>query len=456
MKDRSSLYCIIGAGPVGLSMARALAKAGIPYEQLEADSDLGGNWGHGVFTTTHIISSKRTTEYADYPMPADYPDFPSAEQMLAYLRSYAQHFDLRQRIQFNTRVVFCRPLEDHRWEVEVQPSEASGDPSIPLLTERRVYRGVLVCNGHHWDCRWPEHPGHFRGEYIHSKQYKTPEQLRGKRVLVIGGGNSACDIASEAARVGQRAAISLRHGYWFLPKTIFGRPLVEIIPFWAPVWSQRLVLRGLLRIVQGKYESYGLPRPNYRIFEKHPTVNSELLHYIKHGRIKPKPDIARFDEHTVEFTDGSREEYDIVVAATGFNVSFPFLPPGLVPVQGGLALLYGGCVLPTVKNLYVIGTGQARYGFGPLLTPASDMVARLIQLQEQMELPVGLVMQESGVPLPKTHLVDPHAALRHMKFARKFLLPRLLKKERKLRSRMAVPAPPVCTPPQASTHAGVY
>src|SRR6185312_11039192 len=111
MEDRSSLYCIIGAGPVGLSMARALAKAGIPYEQLEADNDVGGNWRHGVFTTTHIISSKKTTEYSDFPMPSDYPDFPSAEQMLAYLRSYAQHFDLRQRIQFNTRVVFCRPLK---------------------------------------------------------------------------------------------------------------------------------------------------------------------------------------------------------------------------------------------------------------------------------------------------------------------------------------------------------
>ena len=443
MLDRSSHYCIIGAGPVGLSMARALKKAGVAYEQLDADADVGGNWRHGVYSTAHIISSKKTTEYADYPMPSGYPDFPSAAQMLDYLRDYTEHFGLRDNIRFKTRVVACRPLNDHRWQVEL----ASG--------ETRIYRGVLVCNGHHWDCRWPVYPGEFTGDYIHSKQYKTPEQLRNKRVLVIGGGNSACDIASEAARVGQSSSLSLRRGYWFLPKTLLGRPLVEIIPSWAPVWLQRVVLKALLRVVVGRYQDYGLPKPTHRIFEAHPTVNSELLYYIKHGRVHPRPDIARFDGKIVEFINGRREEYDMVVAATGYHLSFPFLPQGLVPVQGGLALLYGGCVLPTVKNLYVIGTGQARYGFGPLLTPAADMVARLVQLQEQMELPIGLVMKEAGARLPKTHLVDPHAALRHMRRAR-FTLPLLARKERKLRQRLSLPGPPAFGPPPARNEAAAY
>jgi cation diffusion facilitator CzcD-associated flavoprotein CzcO len=443
LQDHSSHYCIIGAGPVGLSMARALKKAGIAYEQLDADSDVGGNWRHGVYSTAHIISSKKTTEYADYPMPADYPDFPSAEQMLAYLHSYTNHFRLREHIQFKTKVSFCHPLGDHRWAVEL----ATG--------ETRIYRGVLVCNGHHWDCRWPQYPGEFTGEFIHSKHYKTPEQLRGKRVLTIGGGNSACDIASEAARVGKTSVLSIRRGYWFLPKTLVGKPLVEIIPGWCPLWLQRLALRAMLRVVVGRYEDYGLPRPSHRIFEAHPTVNSELLHYIKHGRVRPRPDIARFDGKMVEFADGTREEFDMVVAATGYHVSFPFLPEGLVPVRGGLALLYGGCVLPTVKNLFVIGTGQARYGFGPLLTPAAELIVRLIQLQEQMELPIGLVMKESGAPLPKTHLVDPHAALRHMRRAR-WTLPLLLRKEGKLRRRLALPVPPAFGPPSASSQAGAY
>ena len=149
---------------------------------------------------------------------------------------FKELFDLRQHIQFNTKVVMARPLEaEHpfgagRWEVEL----ASG--------EKRIYKGILVCNGHHWDRRWPSYPGQFDGETIHSKDYKRPEQLAGKRVLVIGGGNSACDIASEAARVGECSHLSLRRGYWFLPKTIFGLPLVEWIKGWMPVFAQRIFM----------------------------------------------------------------------------------------------------------------------------------------------------------------------------------------------------------------------
>jgi hypothetical protein len=422
MADYSNKMAIIGAGPVGLCIAKALLQHGISYDQLEADDELGGNWYHGVYTTAHIISSKRTTEYSDFPMPEDYPDFPSREQMANYLRAYAEHFKLRSQIQFKTKVVLARPTADQHWEVEL----ANG--------ERRVYKGLLVCNGHHWDRRWPNYPGEFTGEYFHSKDYKTPEQLTGKRVLVIGGGNSACDIASEAARVGRSCHLSLRRGYWFLPKTIFGVPLVELFFPWLPVALQRPMLRVLLRVTFGKYEQYGLPKPDHRIFEHHPTVNSEMLHYVKHGRIQPKPDVALFDGQRVYFVDGSVEEFDTIVCATGFHVSFPFLPPGLVPIRGGSALLYGGVCLPEYKNLYVVGTGQPRYGFGPLITRGADLIARLVKLQEQMELPLGLVMKESGMKLPHTHLVNPHALMRQMWWARK-TLPLLMRKERKLRSK---------------------
>ncbi len=182
MSDRSAVMALIGAGPVGLGLAKALLEHKIPYE------------------------------YTDYPMPADYPDFPSRQQMLDYLRDYAQKFQLTPHIEFNTKVVMALPLADGRWELEL----ASG--------EKRVYKGLIVCNGHHWDRRFPNYAGKFEGEFIHSKDYRTPAQLAGKRVLVIGGGNSACDIAAEAARVGKTARISLRRGYWFLPKTLFGIP----------------------------------------------------------------------------------------------------------------------------------------------------------------------------------------------------------------------------------------
>jgi Flavin-binding monooxygenase-like len=427
MDDRSSLLAVIGAGPVGLAIARALLQHGIPYEQLEADDDLGGNWYHGVYETAHIISSRKTTEYADFPMSDNYPDFPSARQMLDYLASYAETFKLRPHIQFRTKVLMCLPLADGSWEVEL----ASG--------EKRVYKGVIVCNGHHWDKRYPDYCGTFTGEYIHSKDYKHPQQLANKRVLVIGGGNSACDLAAEAARVGRSCDISIRRGYWFLPKTVFGVPLPELVPGWVPVSVQRVLLRMILRIVVGRYESYGLPKPNHRIFEAHPTLNSEILHYMKHGRIRPRPGVDRFDGSRVVFSDGSSEEFDMVVCATGFHLSFPFLPPGLVPVQGSNALLYAGCTLPKYKNLYVVGTAQVRYGFGPLMTPAAAMICQMIKLQDQMELPIGLVLKESGAKPPTTHLLDPHRALRQMKFA-KYTLPLLRRRERKLRRRLRLGA----------------
>jgi hypothetical protein len=274
--------------------------------------------------------------------------------------------------------------------------------------------------------------------------------LSGKRVLVIGGGNSACDIASEAARVASDACISLRRGYWFLPKTLMGYPLVDLIKGWFPVWAQRIFLRAMLRIVFGKYSHYGLPDPQHKIFEAHPTINSELLYYIKQGAIRPKPDIARFDEKTVHFVDGTSEEFDVVVCATGYHVSFPFLPPGLVPVKGSAAQTYGGCVLPDYKNIYIIGTSQVRYGFGPLVTPGVDLIARMMLAQDKMELPIGLVLKESGVRPARSHLVDPHAALRSMKRGKR-MLPLLIWKEKKLRKRLSGQqrVPPRVQAPQA-------
>lgn len=433
MEDRRDRMAVIGAGPVGLGIARALKARGIAYDQFEADDDVGGNWYHGVYDTAHIISSRKTTEFAEYPMPADYPDFPSREQMVAYLRDYARHFELRPAIQFNSKVVLARPRPDELWELGF----ADGT--------HRLYKGVMVCNGHHWSRRFPDYPGTFTGTFIHSKDYRDPSQLAGKRVLVIGGGNSACDVASEAARVGRSCDLSLRRGYWFLPKTILGRPLVEVLPLWVPVGLQRLFLRAALKIIVGDYRRYGLPLPDHKIFEHHPTINSELLHYVKHGRIRPRPDVRCFDGSRVEFVDGSSAEYDMVVCATGFHLDFPFLPKGLVPVKGGLAHVYGGALLPEYRHLYIIGTMQPRYGFGPLLSEGAELTAMMVDLQDRMELPLGRVLKEMGQTPPATHLVNPGEALKRMRRAKK-LMPRFLPRaERRLREKIACGAPPLAS-----------
>ena len=412
-------FALVGAGPIGLCVARALAQHGIPYVQFESANAVGGNWRDGVYETAHIISSRKTTEFSDYPMPAEYPDFPSGAQMLAYVQDYARHYDLVPRIAFGTTVRDARPVFAdgvERWELTF----ADG--------ARRVYKGVIACAGHHWDRRWPSYPGAFSGELIHSKDYKTPEQLRGKRVLVIGGGNSACDIASEAARVAASSHLSTRRGYWFLPKTLFGVPLVELIPPWAPLWLQRLFLRAALAVAVGDYGRYGLQRPDHAIFDHHPTINSELLHYVKHGRITPHPDVARYDGDVVEFTDGVRERFDLIVAATGFHQTIPFLAADLVPVDGPVVKLYGSMMSDRFRNMYVFGWAQARYGFGPIVSPGADLLAEVILAQARMRHPLGAVLKKMGAKPPRTHLVDPHAAMRTIRNARK-RLPLLLKLE---------------------------
>lgn len=389
---------VIGAGPVGLGMAAALKSAGIKYDHVDQGEALGGNWRHGVYSTVHIVSSKRSTAYADYPMPADYPDFPSGAQMLAYLEAFARDRGLLPHLEFGRNVVEARPNPDDTWAVRFAGGEI------------RNYKGVVVCNGHHWDKRMPDLPGSFCGRIMHSKDYRQPADVARQRVLVIGGGNSGCDIASEAARVGQSSDWSLRSGYWFLPKAAFGRPLTDL-PIWGlPVWAQRLALKALVKMTIGRYEAYGLPRPDHRIFERHPTFGTEALGYIRQGRIRPRPAVARCDGDTVTFTDGTQGRYDLIVAATGFNLSFPFLREGLVDIRQNTAQIYGGAFPPGVKNLYIVGSEQPRNGFGSLLTPATHLYARLIALQDEIEHPLGSVLEFGREKIPESPFIDPGKA----------------------------------------------
>jgi len=411
---------IIGAGPVGLAMAKALGEAGLDYVQVEATDHVGGNWAHGVYTTAHIISSRKTTEYADFPMPAHYPDFPSASQMRAYFESYADAFKLRERIRFGASVARVTPVGPHAsdgWDVTFE-----GAPQ----PER--FRGVLVCNGHHWARSFP--PWARLGDGIHpsvmhSKDFIEPDQLKGKRVLVVGGGNSACDIVSEAARVSTRADWSLRRGYWFMPKTFFGIPTIEMAQPWLPVPAQRLIVQGLIKLVVGDYARYGLPAPDHKLFEAHPTVSTEIFHYLKHGRIHPRPDVARLDSVAgsaaarVTFTDDAVADYDVIVSATGYDVSVPFLPTGMVPVKGKVAELWAGMLRPQWRHLWIIGTTQPRYGLGGLVRPGARLVARWCHLQDELEVPLGEVMRGLGLRPPTTHLMDPHAILRMIAVAQR-------------------------------------
>jgi hypothetical protein len=402
-------YLVVGAGPIGLAMADALKQQDIPYVQVEAGDGIGGNWHHGVYETCHVVSSKRSTGFSDYPMPDDYPDFPSGAQMLAYLENFARDRGLMDAIQLNREVTWAQPNEDETWQVRFSDGA------------EETYKGLLICTGHHWDKIEPRFDGHFDGEILHSKDYKRPSEIAGKRVLVLGGGNSGCDLACEAARVGASCDWSLRRGYWFLPKTAFGRPLTDLPIWWLPEFAQRAVLRGLIWGLIGDYRRYGLKWPDHKLFERHPTFGSDALNYVRQGRITPRPGIDRCEGRTVYFTDGTSAEYDMIAAGTGFRYSIPFLPPGTVPTENDAVQVYGGSFVETEKNLLVVGFLQPRNGFGALITPAARLTAKLLKKQEELGQPIGAMLKWRGFKAPTTPYINPNAARRHIWLGEKML-----------------------------------
>ncbi|SDI87705.1 Flavin-binding monooxygenase-like [Actinokineospora alba] len=373
--------CVIGAGYTGIALARAVKEAGLAYDHFEATGAVGGNWSHGVYDSTHLISSKKSTQYPEYPMPAHYPTFPSAAQMLAYLNDYVDHFGLRERIEFTTAVVDVRPLDRTGmagWRVTL----ASG--------EQREYAAVAVANGHYWERNIPSYPGVFTGRQTHSKDYKRPADFGdGGRVLVVGAGNSAGDLAVEAAATFGGADLSMRSGYWFIPKTIFGIPASEWDRVWLPMPVQRLGFKILLRLSYGRYERYGLDHPNHRLFTKDVTVNSSLPYALLHGKVRPRKEIARFDGDTVHFVDGTRGEYDTIVWATGYRTRFPFLDEAMFTWENGQPLLVEHTLVPRYANLYIWGLVAPRSGAGKIISVGAAFLVEAMRAQRLFPIPLS-------------------------------------------------------------------
>lgn len=368
--------CIIGAGPSGITAAKNCRAAGIPFALYEQSGKVGGNWvfddasGHSsVYENTHIISSKTLSSYEDYPMPASYPDYPSHRQVQAYFEDYARHFGVFNDVRFHHRVLRAVRVEGGEWAITVR------DPEGRETTGH--FSHLMVCNGHHWNPRYPEIPGTFDGTYLHSHGFKrADDSWRGKRVLVIGAGNSASDVAVESARIAGAVHLSMRSPQWFIPKYLFGVPadVLASRSTWLPKRLRQLGLTRLLKTLQGSYAGIGLPENTKPVMSQHPTVNSDLLDVVRHGRIVPKPGIARYEGHDVVFTDGTRETYDIVVACTGFKITFPFFAPEFFSLEHAERVpLYRKMMHAEVPNLYFIGL------FQPLgcIWPLADYQSRL-------------------------------------------------------------------------------
>ncbi|SFT85776.1 flavin-containing monooxygenase [Pseudomonas marincola] len=351
------MYAIIGAGPMGLCTARQLKKHGIDFVGFELNSDVGGLWDidnpHStMYDSAHLISSKSTTQFSEFPMRDEVAPYPHHSEMRRYFRDYADHFQLKTHYQFNTRVVEVNRLE-RGWQLI---SEQNG------VRRNWQFDGVLIANGTLHKPNSVSLPGDFDGQVMHSSEYRSAAVFEGKRVLVVGCGNSACDIAVDAVHRAASVDISVRRGYYFLPKFILGKPTDTFggaIKLPRPL-KQRL--DGLLvRALVGKPSSYGLPDPDYKLYESHPVMNSLVLHYLGHGDIKARRDISKVDGKQVTFTDGEQGEYDLILQGTGYKLDYPFIDRAHLnwPEKAGAPQLYLNVFHPQYDDLFMMGMVEA-------------------------------------------------------------------------------------------------
>jgi len=358
--------CVIGAGSSGIAAAKALLERGIDFDCFEKSDRVGGNWVFGnrngmsaAYRELFINTSRPRMQYADYPMPESYPDFPHHTHIAAYFEKYVDRFGLRERITFNTGVERATRRADGAWQVDLDDGRSA------------LYDVLLVANGHHWDERWPEPPfpgsDSFSGVQMHSHAYRDSSSFAEQSVVVVGMGNSAMDIAVEASYVARETYLSARSGVWIVPKYIFGKPVDQMsndphVPFAVRRW----MFERLIRASAGPPERFGLPKPEHRFGQAHPTISGRILDRIQHGAITPKPNIASLDGDLVHFDDGTTVQADIVVYCTGYKITFPFFDEDFMSAPDNRVELFRRVFHPDVPNVFFIGLLQPLGAIMPL------------------------------------------------------------------------------------------
>ncbi|XP_028977648.1 dimethylaniline monooxygenase [N-oxide-forming] 5 isoform X2 [Esox lucius] len=384
--------CVIGGGSSGLTSIKSCLEEGLEPICFESSDDIGGLWRFkenleaeraSIYSSVIINTSKEMMCFSDYPIPAHFPNYMHNSLIMDYFRMYAENYHLTKHIRLQTKVLQVKPRPDFsqsgQWDVETENRKGE--------KERHVFDAVMICVGHHCHPNLPLHdfPGidTFEGQYIHSRDYKTAEDWKGKRVVVIGIGNSGGDIAVELSRVSKQVFLSTRRGAWIMNRVgEHGMPTDMVFNRMSKKVMSMLPFSMLCRLGENQvnkrfdHSLYSL-KPKHRLFSQHPTVNDELPNRILSGTVRIKPNIRRLQGTSVEFDDGTVEDnIDLVVFATGYNISFPFLPPHVLALSKNKATLYKYVFPPGLEHptLAVIGLVQP---LGAIM-PISELQARWV------------------------------------------------------------------------------
>lgn len=364
---------VVGGGAAGIAAVKALHEAGVDTTGVERASELGGLWRLAPETPAYeglrLNTSKPRTEFSDHPMPAEWPDYPSRAQMLAYLQGYADRFGVTERYRLRTTVLSARRV-DGRWQVETTGPDGRTVQS---------YDHLVVANGHNHEPRFPEppYPGTFTGSQSHAHSYVRPQEYDGQRVLVVGTGNSAMDIATELADHAATVLVSARRGVWVLPKHLLGRPSDQLNGALAALlpWKVRqTVSQTVLRLAGPRHAGPALPPPTQGVLQDHPTLSDSVPRLVAEGRILARAGIERFDGPRVHFADGTSDEVDHVIWCTGYRAEVPFLEPDVVADPTSL-LLYRHVFPVDDPTLSFVGLMQSTGSALPVVEAQGRLVA---------------------------------------------------------------------------------
>lgn len=351
---------VIGAGAAGLVSAKRLLDVGVRPIIVERTDRIGGIWnyddeprvGSYAYRSLRTNTSRQTMPFADLAFDERLPDFPQRDDVLAYLRRYAETFGLLEHVRFNTTVTGVRRRGD-RWRIEMNDRHASTTLEADSL---------VVCTGIQSEASTPviREAERFRGVQIHSSTYRTPEVFGGRRVVVVGLGSSGADIAAEAARTAEQVVVSSANGAWLLPRHIAGRPWDHHLTRMSAALPERVRLFLFSALVRSEYRrrgldpsSRGLTLPPFDPLRSRFTPNSDLLRTTD-SPVQFRPGLARVDENVVTFRDGHEQLAEIIVWCTGYRVRFAFLEPGVIDESPDLGL-YLNVFPATTDRLAFVG-----------------------------------------------------------------------------------------------------